>query len=83
LPVNAPTEAFVDDRAAALTFHLPQFVLHATPHAPQVDSDHAVPVPAGAVGGRGRTPCYCASTYFRFSVKKAVSLSNGISSTRS
>src|SRR6266536_6188234 len=34
----------VDDRAAALTFHLPQFVLHATPHAPQVDPDHAVPV---------------------------------------
>ena len=43
----------VDDRAAALAFHLPQFVLHAAPHAAQVDPDHAVPVFAGAVGGRG------------------------------
>src|SRR5437868_5366809 len=30
----------VDDRAAALAFHLPQFVLHAAPHATQVNSDH-------------------------------------------
>src|SRR5438094_2881791 len=45
----------VDDRAAALAFHLPQFVLHAAPHAAQVDPDHAVPVVTGAVGGRGDT----------------------------
>src|SRR5205814_5796437 len=38
----------VDDRAAALAFHLPQFVLHAAPHAAQVDSNHAVPIFAGA-----------------------------------
>ena len=43
----------VDDRAAALAFHLPQFVLHAAPHAAQVDPDDAVPFLAGAVGGRG------------------------------
>src|SRR4051812_34514150 len=34
----------VDDCAAALTLHLPQFVLHAAPHTSQVDSDHALPL---------------------------------------
>src|SRR4051812_18155705 len=43
----------VDDRAAALALHLPQLVLHAAPHATQVDPDNAVPFLAGAVGGRG------------------------------
>jgi hypothetical protein len=43
----------VDDRAAALAFHLLQFVLHAAPNAAQVDPNHAIPVFAGAVGGRG------------------------------
>src|SRR5207248_8226465 len=41
----------VDDRAAALAFHLSQFVLHTAPNAAQVDPDHAIPVLAGAVGG--------------------------------
>ena len=39
----------VDDRATALTFHLPQFLPHATPDAPQVDPDHAIPVFTGAL----------------------------------
>src|SRR5215207_414476 len=43
----------VDDGAAALALHLPQLVLHAAPHAAQVDPDDAIPVLAGAVGGRG------------------------------
>jgi hypothetical protein len=33
----------VDNRAAALSFHLPQLVLHATPHALKIDPDHTVP----------------------------------------
>ena len=44
LPVNAATETLLYDRAAALMFYLPQFVLHATPRAPQVDPDHAIQV---------------------------------------
>ena len=42
----------VDNCAAALVFHLPQLVLHATPYAPQIDSDYAVPLFVGAVGDR-------------------------------
>src|SRR5438270_6409306 len=42
----------VDDRAASLALHLPQLVLHAAPHAAQVDPDHAIPLVAGTVGGR-------------------------------
>src|SRR3954449_9298780 len=30
----------VDDRAASLTLHLPQLVLHAASHAAQIDPDH-------------------------------------------
>ena len=43
----------VDDRTAALAFHLPQLVLHAAPDAAQVDPDDAVPLLAGALGRRG------------------------------
>src|SRR6516164_1570723 len=43
----------VDDRAAALALHLPEFVLHTAPHATQVDPDHAVPLFARTVGGGG------------------------------
>src|SRR5262249_15187344 len=43
----------IDDGAAALTFHVPEFVLHATPHAAQIDSDYTVPVFTRAVCGRG------------------------------
>jgi hypothetical protein len=52
LSVNAATEALLYDRAAALMFYLPQFLLHATPRASQVDPDHAIPVFAGGVGDR-------------------------------
>ena len=45
----------VDDRAVALTLHLPKLVLHATPDATQIDADDTVPlVPAGV--GDGRDP---------------------------
>lgn len=57
----------VDDRAGALTFHLPQFVLHTAPHASQVVR-HAQPVDyplhSGDLVGtidavdRMRRPCY-------------------------
>src|SRR5262250_2659020 len=40
----------VDDRTAALAFHLPELVLHATPQPSQIDPDHSVPFLAGAVG---------------------------------
>ena len=40
----------VDDRAAALALHLTQFMFHAAPQTAQINSDHAVPVFAGAVG---------------------------------
>ena len=48
-----PDRRIVDDRSAPLTFHLPQFVLHAAPYTTQIDSNHPVPIFASAVGGRG------------------------------
>jgi hypothetical protein len=44
----------VDDGAAALLAHLPQFVLHAGPDAAQVDGVDAVEGVGGFVGGVGR-----------------------------
>jgi hypothetical protein len=43
----------VDDRAAALAAHVAQFVLHAGPHAAEVDRVDTVEAVGGFVGGVG------------------------------
>ena len=51
-PDQAGDRRAVDDRAAALLLHLCDLVLHAQPHAFEVDRDDAVPVVLRAICGR-------------------------------